>query len=185
LDRFVYQNLLFFLTKKIRTSILSIVGKLLRGNTKAYCDDKGVKEFGAFLFLDLLITLIRLGGNLIKVDRVDNLGLYPILNAVKVHLDRKSRQKWVKILFAALFFLLFSAFLVYLPYNCCIETDFPSSELRFENLEQNHLLADELNKSGITKSSLLPAILEGIYFGKLLSSFQKSPYVQEPVILRC
>jgi len=126
-----------------------------------------------------------LGGNLIKVDRVDNLGLYSILNAGKVHLDKKRRQKWIKILFAVSVFLFFSVFSASLPYNYCVETDFPSSKPRFETLDQDYLLADELNKFEISRPSLLPTILESIHPVKFLSSFQKSPYDQEPVILRC
>jgi hypothetical protein len=126
-----------------------------------------------------------LGGNFIKDEKVRVSGVYLIWDTAKIHLHKNRRRKWVKILLAVLVFLLFSVFSAYLPYNYCVETDFPSSELRFGNLDQNYLLADELNKLGISRSSPLPTIPESIYPGKLLSSFQKSPYDQEPVILRC
>ena len=127
----------------------------------------------------------QIGGNLIKVDRVDNLGLYSILNAFKVHPDKNSRQKWVKILFAVSVFLLFSVFSAYLNYNYCADAAFPSSKPRFETLDQDYLLADELSKFETSRPSIFPTIGESIHPGRFPSSFQKSPYDQEPVILRC
>jgi len=125
------------------------------------------------------------GGNFIKDEGVRISGAYLILDPAKTHFGANSRQKWVKILFAVLLFLLFSIFSASLPYNCCLETEFPSSKLRFENLDQNYLLADDLNKLEISRSSPLPTILENIHPAKFSSSSQKSPYDEEPVILRC
>ena len=119
------------------------------------------------------------------MDRADHAGLHSTLNGVKTRLDKKSRQKWIKILFALWVSLFLSVFSAYLNYNYCSDADFPSSKPRFEALDQDNLLADELDKFEISRPSLLPAILESIYPGKFLSSFQTSPYDQEPVILRC
>ena len=91
----------------------------------------------------------------------------------------------MKILFAVSVFLLFSVFSAYLNYNYCADADFPSSKPRFEALDQDNLLADELNKFEISRPSLLPTMVESIRPGRFLSSFQESPYDREPVILRC
>ena len=125
------------------------------------------------------------GGNFIKDEGVRISGAYLILDPAKTHFGANNRQKWAKILFAVSFFLLFSAFPAYLNYNYCADADFPSSKPRFETLDQNYLLADELYKFEISKPSLLPTILESIHPTKFSSSSQKSPYDQEPVILRC
>jgi hypothetical protein len=126
-----------------------------------------------------------LGGIFIKDERVRVSGVYQTRDATKIHLDANSRQKWIKVLFAVSALLLFSVFSAYVNYNYCVDADFPSSKPRFENLGQDNLLADELNKFEVSRPSLLPTILESIHPAKFLSSFQKSPYDQEPVILRC
>jgi len=48
-DRSVYQNLTFFLDKKnVSKYFDNSSEKTSKSNTRAYCHDKGVKEFGAF-----------------------------------------------------------------------------------------------------------------------------------------
>jgi hypothetical protein len=165
--------------------LLGVATKFLRSDTKAYCDDKGVKKFGAFLFSDRRVTLIRLGGNLIKVDRAGGLGFYSILNAVKAPLGDKDRQTRVKSLFIASVFLFFSVFSAYLNYNYCVHADLPSSEPSLETFSQDYLLADELHKFEISWQSLLPRLFENTGPRRLLPSFEESPYDREPVILRC
>jgi hypothetical protein len=126
-----------------------------------------------------------LGGNFIKDERVRISGVYLVLDAAKTHLGANSKQKWIKILFAVLVFLLFSVFSAYLNYNYCSDADFPSSKPKFETLDQNDLLADELNKFEISRPGFLPIIIENIYPEKVLPSFQKCLYDQELAILLC
>ena len=126
-----------------------------------------------------------MGGNFIKDERVRISGVYLVLDAAKTHLGANSKQKWIKILFAVLVFLLFSVFSAYLNYNYCSDADFPSSKPKFETLDQNDLLADELNKFEISRPGFLPIIIENIYPEKVLPSFQKCLYDQELAILRC
>ena len=91
----------------------------------------------------------------------------------------------MNILFAVWVFLFFSGFSAYLNYDYCSDADFPSSKPKFETLDQNDLLADELNKFEISKPNLLPKIVESLLPRKLLSFFKESTYDLEPVILRC
>ncbi len=126
-----------------------------------------------------------MGGNLIKADESLYTGLNSVLSAVKTHFDKKSRQKWMKILLAVWFFLFFSVFSAYLNYSYCSDADFPSPKPRFETLDQDYLLADELNKFEISKPTLLPTIVESLLPRKLLSFFQESCCELEAVILRC
>jgi len=102
-------------------------------------------------------------------------GVYLTRDATKIHLDANSRQKRIKILFAVSVFLFFSVFSASLPYNYCVQTDFPSSKPRFETLDQDYLLADELNRFEISRPSLLPTIPESTHSEKFLSSFQYRP----------
>ena len=125
------------------------------------------------------------GGDFIKDERVRISGVYLVRGVTRTHLGRKDRPKWTKILFAVWVFLFLSVFPAYLNYNYCADADFPSSKPRFETLDQDDLLADELNKFEIPRPNLLPTILENIYPGKFLPSFLESAYDQEAVILRC
>lgn len=96
------------------------------------------------------------------------------------------QQKWVKIFFAVSFLLFLLAAPVYLHYLYCVEADFPSSKPRFENPDQDYLLADQQNRLEILRPSALTAIVETALCGKFLFfSFKKSFYDQETLILRC
>jgi len=96
------------------------------------------------------------------------------------------QQKWIKILFAVSFLLFFSVSSAYLHYINCVETDFPSSKPRFENPDQDYLLADQQNRLEILRPSALTAIVETAFPGKFLFfSFKRSLYDQKTLILRC
>lgn len=95
-------------------------------------------------------------------------------------------QKWTRIFLVVSFFLFFSVFLGYLNYNECIETDFPTSKAKFENLDQDYLLTSQGQKLELFGSSYSTMIVEINSSGKyLFFSLQKSSHNQKAIILRC
>lgn len=138
--------------------------------------------FGAFFGLK---SPSGWGGTFIKDKKVRIPGITLIRGAKKANLVTKKRRRWVKILFAAWVVFFFSAFSAYFNYNYCADADFPSPKPRIESLDQDYLIADEINKFEISRPNLLPTIVENILPRELLSFSQKSPHALEPVILRC
>ena len=126
------------------------------------------------------------GGIFIKGERVTVSGVYLIRDATKIHLHTNRRQKWVKIFFAVWVFLFFSVFSAYLNYNYCADADFPSSKPRFENPDQDYLLADQRSKWSAPGKSTTFFILEPYLFRFLpLPSFEISSLNQKFLVLRC
>jgi hypothetical protein len=126
-----------------------------------------------------------LGGSLIKDHDANDLGVYLVLNRVKecAKGNGKGKNHIPLAIFIVLIYLFFSA---YFSYSSWVEIDFPSSKSRFENPDQDYLLADQQDKSEILKPSALTAIVETASPGKLLlSSFRKSLHDPKGLVLRC
>jgi hypothetical protein len=102
----------------------------------------------------------------------------------KFGMNRK--QKRIQTFLAISFFFFSSFFTAYLYYNNCVETDFPSANLMFENLDQDYLLTNEQNKSfafGIGPSFI---IFETYLFRQLPHvSFGIFSLNQRLFVLRC
>ena len=96
------------------------------------------------------------------------------------------KQKWTRIFLVVSFFFFFSGFLGYLNYYDCIETDFPTSKPKFENLDQDYLLTNPEQKLELLGSSPSTTIVE-INFSKefLLFTFRKTSRDQKTMIHRC
>ena len=151
---------------------------------------KASKKFDAFFyFKPTQETSLGRGGNFLKWEGGNNLRIIPILKGIILptyHFVMNRKRKGIQIFITIFIFVLFSAFSAYLHYNDCIETDFPSSKPRFENLDQDFLLTHEEQKLELLGSSSLTMIIETNFPEKFfIFSFQKSTYDQKTIILRC
>ncbi len=131
------------------------------------------------------IESIKVGGNFIKDERVRVSRDCPILLLLERYVKRNGAQKR-QVLLALMIVLFYLFFSSYLPYNKCLETDFPSAKPTFENIDQHNLVAYQQSKWSVLGKSTTFFILKPYLFRCFPHlSFEISCLDQKPLVLRC